>query len=158
MLPNDLVLLVANERPLINVDVTLLLNLGVWFGLFFFLKATLWKPMLAVIEAREAGTAGARADAATLDAEAKALKASLDTQLTAARTTAAKAREALRADGTRTENELLAKAREEIMATVEKQRADIAAQREKVRGEVLALVPELARSIAAKVLRREVQS
>ena len=139
MLPNDLALLVANERPLINVDVTLLLNLGVWFALFFFLRATLWKPMLAVIEAREAGTAGARADAATLDAEARALKASLDTQLTAARTTAAKARE-------------------EIMATVEKQRADIAAQRERVRGEVLALVPELARSIAAKVLRREVQS
>lgn len=158
MLPDALALLVANERPLINVDVTLLLNLGVWFGLFFFLKATLWKPMLAVIEAREAGTAGARADAAALDAEAKTLKASLDEKLAAARTTAAKAREALRADGVRTETELLSKAREEVMATVEKQRAEIAAQREKVRGEVMALVPELARGIAAKVLRREVQS
>lgn len=158
MLPDALALLVANERPLINVDITLLLNLGVWFGLFFFLKATLWKPMLAVIEAREAGTAGARSDAAKLDAEAKTLKASLDEKLAAARTGAARAREELRAEGVRTEGELLGKAREEVMAAVEKQRAELASQREKVRGEVMAMVPELARNIAAKVLRREVQS
>lgn len=157
-MPNVLALLVANERPLINIDVTLLLNLGVWVGLFFFLRATLWTPMLALIDAREAGTVGARDEAARLDAEAKALKGSLDEQLTAARTSAAKAREALRTEGARTEAELLAKARVEVNAVVEKQRADIAAQRAKLHGEVMALVPELAQGIAARVLRREVRS
>ena len=52
-------LLVANERPLINIDVTLFVNLGVWAVLFFFLRAVLWKPMLDLIDAREAGTEGA---------------------------------------------------------------------------------------------------
>lgn len=157
-MPNVLALLVANERPLINIDVTLLLNLGVWLALFFLLRATLWKPMLALIDAREAGTAGARDEAARLDAEAKTLKGSLDEGLAAARSSAAKAREALRADGARTEVELLGKAREEVNAAVEKQRADIAAQRAKLQGEVMALVPELAQGIAARVLRREVRS
>ena len=157
-MPNVLALLVANERPLINIDVTLLLNLGVWLVLFFFLRATLWKPMLALIDAREAGTAGARKEAARLGAEAKTLRGSLDEQLAAARASAAKAREALRAEGARTEVELLGKAREEVNAAVEKQRADIAAQRAKLHSELMALVPELARSIAARVLRREVQS
>jgi F-type H+-transporting ATPase subunit b len=157
-MPNVLALLVANERPLINIDVTLLLNLGVWLALFFLLKATLWKPMLALIDAREAGTAGAREEAARLDAEAKTLKGSVDAQLAAARASAAKAREALRADGARTEAEVLGKARTELNALIEAQRADIAGQRAKLHGEVMALVPELAQGIAAKVLRREVRS
>ena len=157
-MPNVLALLVANERPLINIDVTLLLNLGVWAALFFLLRATLWQPMLALIDAREAGTAGARGEAARLDAEAKTLKGSLDEQMVSARSTAAKAREALRAEGARAEVELLGKAREEVNAAVEKQRADIAAQRAKLQGEVMALVPELAQGIAARVLRREVRS
>lgn len=157
-MPNDLALLVANERPLINIDVTLLLNLGVWAALFFLLKATLWEPMLKLIDAREAGTAGARDEAARLDTDAKALKASLDEKLTAARATASKAREALRAEGVRAEVELLGKAREEVNAAVEAQRAEIAAQRAKLHGEVMALVPELAQGIASKVLRREVRS
>jgi hypothetical protein len=41
---NVLLALVANERPLINIDITLLLNLGLWFVLFFFLKSTFWGP------------------------------------------------------------------------------------------------------------------
>ena len=157
-MPNVLALLVANERPLINIDVTLLLNLGVWVVLFFFLRATLWKPMLALIDAREAGTAGAREEAARLDTEAKTLKGSLDEQLAVARSSASKAREALRAEGVRAEADLQGKAREEVNAAVEKQRADIAAQRAKLQGEVMALVPELAQGIAARVLRREVRS
>lgn len=157
-MPNVLALLVANERPLINVDVTLLLNLGVWFALFFFLRATLWKPMLALIDAREAGTVGAREDAARLDAEARTLRGSLDESMAAARASAASAREALRAEATRAEVELLGRAREEVNATVEEQRADIAAQRARLHGEVMALVPELAQGIAARALRREVRS
>ena len=62
--------LLANERPLINIDITLLLNAGVWFVLFFFLRATLWRPMLALIDAREAGTEGARTEAGSLGADA----------------------------------------------------------------------------------------
>ena len=151
-------LLVANERPLINIDVTLFVNLGVWAVLFFFLRAVLWKPMLDLIDAREAGTEGARAQAAALSAEAKGLEAKLTAQLAAARAAAASERDALRAEGARRDAEIGAKVRDEVHAAVEKQRAALAAQRAAVRAEVAGVVPALAAEIASKVLRREVRS
>lgn len=154
----QLLLLVANDRPLINVDITLLLNIGLWVALFFFLKATFWGPMLDLLAAREEGTEGARRDAAKLSAEAKNLRTDLEDQLKGARDAAARQREALRAEGTKQETALLEKVRAEVAASVEKQKAEVAVQRDKVRTEVLATVPALAADMAARVLRREVRS
>jgi F-type H+-transporting ATPase subunit b len=151
-------LLVANERPLINIDITLLLNLGVWLTLFFFLRAVLWKPMLDLIDAREAGTEGARAEAARLESEAKELRERLNTQLALARTNATAARDELRKEGQRREAELTAKVRDEVAAAVEAQRAKLASERAGVRTEVMASVPAIAADIVARVLRREVRS
>ncbi len=157
-MPAPFLLLVANERPLINIDITLLLNLGVWLALFFFLRAVLWKPMLDLIEAREAGTEGARKAAADLDRDARDLKDRLSKELTAARADAAAQRDALRAEGVKRDAEIAAKVRGEVSAVVEKQRAELAAQGQRVRAEVMASVPALATDIASKVLRREVRS
>lgn len=152
-----LYLFLANERPLINVDITLLLNMGLWFVLFFFLRATFWKPMLDLIAAREQGTEGARADAARLDAEARTLRASFDEKLQAARQTASRARESVRDEGRAAEAALMSKVREEVSGRAEARRAELAKLRGSLRAEVLTSVPSLARDIASKVLRREVQ-
>lgn len=151
-------LLVANDRPLINIDITLLLNLGLWVLLFVFLRATFWGPLMALIESREEGTEGARHDAADLDAETKRLRAELESKTKEARTVAARHREELVAEGQRQEAELLSRVRNEVSTQVEQQRAEIASQRAKTRDDLLATVPVMAREIAAKVLRREVQS
>ncbi len=153
-----LLLLVANDRPLINVDITLLLNIGLWVALFFFLKATFWTPMLDLLAAREEGTEGQRRDATRLGGEAKQLRGDLEDKLRGARESASRQREALRAEGTKAESDLLEKVRSEVGASVEKQKAEIAVQREKVRSEILATVPALAAEMAARVLRREVKS
>ncbi len=157
-MPAPLLLLVANERPLINIDATLLLNLGIWVALFLFLRAVLWKPMLDLIDAREAGTEGARKAASDLEHSAKALQERLTKELSAARTSATAERDALRAEGMKRDAEITAKVRDEVAASVEAQRAQIATQKKKVRDEVLATVPALAADIATKVLRREVRS
>jgi F0F1-type ATP synthase membrane subunit b/b' len=149
-------LLVANERPLINVDVTLLINLGLWFALFLFLRATFWGPMLALITAREEGTEGSRAEATRLDAEAKKLRAELDARTKEARQVALRQREALRVEGLRQEAELTTKVRAEVADDLTRRRAELATQREALRAEVKSVVPGLARDIAARVLRREV--
>lgn len=157
-MPAPFLLLLANERPLINIDITLLLNLGVWLVLFFFLRAVLWKPMLDLIEAREAGTEGARKTAAKLEHDAKDLRERLTKELSSARAAATAERDSLRAEGTRRDAEITAKVRDEVAASVEKQRAEIASQKQQVRGEIMGLVPALAADIATKVLRREVRS
>lgn len=154
-MPNVLLALVANERPLINIDITLLLNIGLWFVLFFFLKATFWGPVLDLIEAREKGTEGARAEASRLESEAKKLREDVDGRLRAARTDASREREALRQAGNRQEAEVLAKVRGEVNALVEKERAALAARRDELRREVLGAVPALASDIARKALRQE---
>jgi F0F1-type ATP synthase membrane subunit b/b' len=154
-MPNVLLALVANERPLINIDITLLLNLGLWFILFFFLKSTFWGPVLDLIEAREKGTEGARAEAARLEAEAKKLRDQVDGRLRAARADASRDREALRQAGSKQESEVLAKVRAEVNALVEKERAALGARRTDLRRDVLAAVPALAADIARKALRQE---
>ncbi len=151
-------LLVANERPLINVDVTLLLNLGLWFALFLFLRATFWGPILGLITAREAGTEGSRHEATRLDAETKKLRADLETRTKEARQTAARQREALRLEGLRQEAELTSKVRSEVAAELTRGRAALATERQALMAEVQSVVPGLARDIATKVLRREVVS
>lgn len=154
-MPNVLLALVANERPLINIDITLLLNLGLWFVLYFFLKSTFWGPVMDLIEAREKGTEGARAQAASLEADAKKLREKVDEQLRGARGEASKAREALRLDGSRQESELLAKVRSEVTSLMESERAALDARREELRRDVLTAVPALASDIARKALRQE---
>jgi F0F1-type ATP synthase membrane subunit b/b' len=151
---NVLLALVANERPLINIDITLLLNLGLWFVLFFFLKSTFWGPVMDLIEAREKGTEGARAEAATLEAKAKKLREQVDEKLRGARAEATREREALRQAGTRTEAEVLSTVRTEVNALVETERAALAARKVELRRDVLAAVPALASDIARKALRQ----
>lgn len=155
---SGLSLLLANERPLINIDITLLMNIALWFALFFFLRATLWGPMLKLIAAREAGTEGSRAEARRLEADARALREKVDAQLKAARADAARLREELRAQGSTQESAILTAARADVNATVEREKADLRAQRDRVRDEVMAQVPGIASDIAAKVLRREVRA
>lgn len=157
-MPASFLALLANERPLINIDITLALNLAVWLGLFFFLRAVLWRPMLDLIEAREQGTEGTRKEALRLEHEGRELKAKLTTDLAAARATAVAERDALRAEGARRDAEITAKVRDEVAAKVETLRADLAAQRERARTELMSAVPALAEEMVAKVMRREVRS
>lgn len=157
-MPAHLLTLVANERPLINIDITLVLNLCVWIGLFLFLRAVLWKPMLDLIDAREQGTEGSRHDATRLAGESRELKAKLESDLSAARAAAAEERKRLTDEGRARDAELTAKVRDEVAASVESQRAELMKQKAAIRAEIMAAVPGIAAEIASKVLRREVRS
>jgi F-type H+-transporting ATPase subunit b len=150
--------LVANERPLINVDVTLLINIGLWILLFIVLRPLLWDPMIKLISAREAGMGGSRDKARELEADAKLKKAEYEAAMKRARATASDAREKLRNDAKKKESEIVAQARQQTQAALESQRAQLASQRGQLTTEMNALVPQLASDIASKVLGREVRS
>ena len=149
--------LVANQRPLINIDATLFINIGLWLLLFIVLRPLLWTPMLKLISAREAGTSGSRDSARELEHDARAKEAEYLAAQRTARTNAAAEREKLRNDALKRESEILAQARGRMTAAVESQRAEIKKQRELLRGQIKAQVPALATDIATKVLGREVR-
>ena len=150
--------LVANERPLINIDATYLINIGLWLFLFVVLRSLLWDPMLKLISAREGGMKGARDTAHTLDADAKLKKAEYEAAMKQARARAASERDKLRNDAKLKENEILAQARESAHKALESQRATLNEQRTKLQAEVKIMVPQLATDIASKVLGREVRA
>ncbi len=150
--------LVANERPLINVDATLFINIGLWIFLFVALRGLLWAPMIKLISAREAGMQGSRDKAGSLQTDAKGIKAEYDQALKGAREQASLAKDKLRADGKKKEAEILAAARETTQATLDTQRANLRSQSETLRSEIRASVPQIASEIASKVLGREVRS
>lgn len=149
--------LVATERPLINIDSTLFINMGLWLLLFLLLRGLLWQPMIRLIAAREEGMEGARAQARRLQAEARKKKAEYEAALKQARIAAAAERDRLRTEALRKESEIIAQARAAMNAAVEAQRAELRRQREILRAEVQAAVPALAKEIVTKVLGREVR-
>ena len=150
-------LLVASERPLINIDVTLLINISLWLVLFLFLRATLWKPVLALINAREERTEGARAEARRIEATAQDKRKELEGALREARNRAAAARDKLREEGLQAESTLLQQVRAEVAQKLERQRAELRTQRERLRAEVRVSVPSFAADIVRRILGREVQ-
>ncbi|MEI8256531.1 MAG: ATP synthase F0 subunit B [Deltaproteobacteria bacterium] len=150
--------LVANERPLINVDATLFINIGLWIFLFVALRGLLWEPMIKLITAREAGMQGSRDKAGSLQTDAKATKAAYDLAMKQARESAQQGRDKLRADGKKKEAEILATARDTTQASLDAQRASLRTQSETLRSDIRASVPQLASEIASKVLGREVRS
>jgi F-type H+-transporting ATPase subunit b len=158
MLHPSLLLLVANERPLINIDATLWINLVLWLVLYIVLRGLLFTPMLRLIEAREAGTSGSRESARNLSAKAQAMEAEYLGRLKDARAQAAADREKLRAEASRREAEILSEARTKMNAVVESQRSEIRTQRQALEVEIRNAVPALATDIATRVLGREVRA
>ena len=154
--------LIASERPLINVDATLFINIGLWILLFLILRSLLWRPMLKLIDARENQASRARcAEAKRLEAEGKEPvgRSSRPRRSAHACPLAMRARNSA-AMRKRTETEIIAddRARDGTQKALEAQRADIRKQRETLHNEIAATVPQLAADIATKVLGREVRS
>ena len=150
--------LVANERPLINIDATLFINIVLWLILFLLLRPLLWAPMLKLIAARESGMEGSRDDAKHLEKEARTRKAEYEAAQKKARAGAAAERDSMRADAKKKEAEILAVARGRIQTAMDAQRSEIRKQRDAVQAEIRATIPVLASEIASKVLGREVRS
>jgi len=148
----------ANERPLINVDGTLLIDMALWLLLFAVLRPLLWKPMLRLIDAREAGMEGMRDRARQLGSEAGAQKAEYEESFKRARAAAQAERERLRTDAKRKEADVLGEARRTTGITLEQQRASMRQQKTTLQAEVMAMIPRLAAEMASKVLGREVRS
>ena len=150
--------LVANERPLLYLDSTLFVNIGLWLVLFLVLRYLLWDPMIRLLTAREQGLGGSRDDAEELRATAASLKKQWEDKLREGRATALASREKHKQSAGREEASVLAAAREEVQAVVLTQRSALAAQRETLTAELKGVMPSLAAQVASKVLGREVQS
>ena len=142
---------------IIDLDGTMFVQLAMFFVAFGLLYVLVFKPMVAVLEAREQAIDGAKEEAKQLEQDVKAKQASFDAELRKVRGSAGDERERLRAEALELERKLLDTVRKETTDLVEEARQRLDVEARAARGELAASRADLAREIASKVIGREVQ-
>ena len=144
--------------PILDIDATFLVYLGVFGLLFFVLRALVFRPAMALFDAREEAIGGAKAKARKLEQEAEEKLASFESEMTRVRSEAALERDRLRADSQKRERALLDKVKAETDALLREADAKMAAEAASLRKEISATAPALAGQIANQLLGREVKA
>jgi len=141
--------------PLIDVDGTLFVQFAFFLIMLFVLSRFVFRPYLAMRDARHKGIEGAREEAAAMQARARATNADYDVKLTKARQRGAEERARLRGEGAVYERQVLGAARDESQKVLDAARAKIAADAAAARDKLAAESTGLARQIVRKILGRE---
>ena len=141
----------------VDVNPTLvLMQLGVVTVLMLVLKPFLFDPLLAVFERRERMVEGTQHEAHKLDDKAADIKLEVDGKLARVTTSASEERDRMRSQATTRDAEVLAKTRTEVAQILEQGRRNLALEEAALDATLRAETGELARSVASRVLGREV--
>jgi F-type H+-transporting ATPase subunit b len=142
---------------IIDLDGTLFVQLAMFFVAFALLYGLVFKPMIAVLEAREQAIDGAKNEAKQLEQDVKDKQATFDAELRKVRGNAGEERERLRAEALELERKLLERVRVETTSLMNDAKAQLEVEARSARAELAAGRNDLAREIASKVIGREVQ-
>ena len=154
---NVLFTALLSEGSIIDLDGTIWIQLSLFGIAFFLLRPLVFRPMIALFEARESAIEGSKLEALRLQDEAAAETEEFDEEMRRLRLLAGEERDRLRAEGKRLERTVLDRVREETDTQLADADAQLAGEATKLRAEVKASVPALAQQIASKLLNREVQ-
>lgn len=142
--------------PLVDFDLTVIIQLAIFLVLLVVLTKFVFQPFLAMQQERDANIDGAKEKAQNLDGEADDKIASYEEKMVAARKEAASIRAELRQQGEAQAAEVLSEARGESDAKIESARTRIATSAESARKELRQRADAVAAGIASKLLGREV--
>ena len=147
---------IASGHPLIDIDLTVLVQFGLFLVLFYVSNKLLFQPYLKLRERRKAGIEGARAEADQMTASADAKLADYEKQLAAARNRANEEGRKVRAEAAAHEKDVTEKARAEAQKAIDEATAKMRQETDAARLQLLPQANTLARQIASKLLGREV--
>ena len=154
---NVLFTALLSEGSIIDLDGTFWIQLGLFAVAFLALRPLIFRPMVALFEARENAIEGAKLEALRLQDEAEAETQEFDEEMRRLRLQAGEERDRLRAEGKRLEKSVLDRVRQETERQLAEADDQLASEANKLRAEINSTVPVLARQIATKLLNREVQ-
>ena len=146
----------AGGHPLIDVDLTVLVQFVVFLVLFAIANRWLFQPYLRLRERRREGIDGARAEADRMTAQADAKLADYEKQLAVARDRANEEGRKVRGEAAKHEREVTEQARASAQKAIDDAQATVRRETEAARAQLLPQADALARSIASKLLGREV--
>jgi F-type H+-transporting ATPase subunit b len=154
---NVLFTALLSEGSIIDLDGTIWIQLGLFAVAFFVFRPLIFRPMVALFEAREKAIEGSKLEALRLQDEASAESEEFDVEMRRLRLQAGEERDRLRAEGKRLERTVLDRVREETDKQLAEADAKLKTEAAKLRAEIDQSVPALAKQIASKMLSREVQ-
>ena len=154
---NVLFTALLSEGSIIDLDGTFWIQLGLFAVAFLLFRPLIFRPMVALFEARENAIDGAKIEALRLQDEASAESEEFEQEMRRLRLQAGEERDRLRAEGKRLERTVLDRVREETDRQLADADAKIKSEGSRLRQELEHSVPVLARQIASKMLNREVQ-
>ena len=146
----------GGEHPLLDIDLSVVIQLALFFVMMAMGTVLLFKPYLRLRTARHDGIEGARDEASRMSAQADAQLIEYETQLAAARKRAQDERSKVRAESAKNHSEVTEAARGEAVKQMAAARSKVQEQSEAARKELLPKVETLGSQIASKLLGREV--
>ncbi len=151
-----LVTVAAAEHPLIDIDLTVLVQLGLFVILFVACNKFLFQPYLALRERRRAGIEGAKAEAETMSAQADSKLASYEKQLGAARARAGEEARKIRSEAAAEEKRVMDEAKAAAQNAIDAAQTKVRSETEAARKELLTQASSLSTKMASRLLGREV--
>ncbi|MBC7171396.1 MAG: ATP synthase F0 subunit B [Polyangiaceae bacterium] len=142
---------------IIDLDGTIFVQLGLFVVAFLLLYFFVFRPMVALFDAREIAIDGAKDDATRLQKEAKDASKTFDHEMAKVRHQASEERERLRQEGVKLERSMLEAVRVETHKKLGDAEKSLVDEGIRLRSELKKTIPALANQIAAKLLEREVR-
>jgi F-type H+-transporting ATPase subunit b len=146
----------AGGHPLIDIDLTVVVQFVLFLVLFVIANRFLFQPYLQLRERRKARIEGARAEADRMTAEADAKLAAYEKQLAVAREKANEEGRKVRLDAAAHEREVTDAARRTAQQATDEAQATMRRETEAARAQLMPQADALARAITSKLLGREV--
>ncbi len=146
----------ASGHPLIDIDLTAVVQFVLFLLVYVIANKLLFKPYLALRERRKAGIDGARAEAERMTATADAKLADYQKSLAVARERAGDEGRKVRLEAAAHEKEVTDKARAAAQKASDEAQAKMRTETDAARAQLLPQAEALAKSIASKLLGREV--
>jgi len=146
----------AGGHPLIDIDLTVIVQFVLFLVLFVIANKFLFQPYLKLRERRKEGIDGARAEAERMTAEADAKLADYEKSLAAARDRANEEGRKVRSAAAQHQQEVTDAARKSAQTAIDEAQTAMRTQTEAARAQLLPQADAIARALASKLLGREV--
>jgi len=144
----------ASARSIVDIDATVLVELGLFLLCFLVLRGLVFKPLLRLVDVRRAQTQGARGEAKKFEAEADERTKKVTRAVQQAKVEASEERERLRQQAKQREQEVLHAAKEAATRITDAARQKVAARRPEAEREAAVQARELAGDIATRLAGR----
>ncbi len=146
----------SGGQPLIDIDLTAVVQFGLFVIIYLVANKLLFQPYLQLRERRKAGIEGAREEAERMTAQADAKLADYQKQLAVARDRAGEEGRKVRAEASAHEKEVTDKARATAQKAIDDAQAKMRSETQAARAQLMPQADALAKAMASKLLGREV--